>query len=232
MVKSYLEYTLERCSESVIPTVCSLYTTKTELIKDATKGFNGKNSVLGQGWLISAAIELISREGYIFPSELSKDANKVYARCKRNLEGMEQENRQYVNIDYEKTFNTLVDLNWLFSSKYTHMLSGNNGYISLLTSPSSINNGLRIGLKNVIYDVALYAKDRSEQYETAQSMRYALFPGTHPDSQVRSFFAQGYSHGDFKHLQDQARISSIMKMALFFALTATAAKAEQIRQII
>ncbi len=231
MVKSYFEYTLEQCSESVIPAVCSLFKTKTKLLEAATKGFNGNDHILGQGWLILAAVDFIAEHGYIGFSELDSDAKKLYARCERNLKEMKQENRNHIDIDREKLFNVLVELNWLLSSKYTHIQRRESGLISLLESPSIIRIGLRKGLAEVLYETALYDKGKSEQYGTAQLTRYAFLPGMHPDSQVRDLFAQGYTSSNFKELQEQARECSIQKMALFYGLTATAAKAEQIRRI-
>ena len=232
MIQSYFEYTLEHCSENIISAVCSLYATKSELLEAAGKGFNGNNNILGQGLLIFAAEDLIAENGYIVFSELSSDAKKLYVRCERKLKEMKQENRNYIDIDREKLFDVLVEINWLFSSKYTHVQRGESGLISLLTSPSVLRIGLRKGLKEVLYETALYQKDRSEQYETAQMTRYEFLPRLHPDPQVRDLFAQGYTYSNFKDLQEQARECSINRMALFYGLTATAAKAEQIRRML
>lgn len=231
MVKSYFEYTLEQCSENVIPAVCSLFKTKTELLEAATKDFNGNNHILGQGSLILAAVDFIAEHGYIGYSELDSDAKKLFARCERNLKELKQENRNHIDIDREKLFNVLVDLNWLFSSKYTHIQRRESGLISLLVSPSKIRIGLRKGLAEVLYETAIYDKGRSEQYGTAQLIKYAFLPRMHPDPQVRDLFAQGYTYSDFKRWQEEARECSIQRMALFYGLTVTAAKAEQIRRI-
>lgn len=231
MVESYFEYTLSQCSERIIPAVCSLYKTKEELLEEANKGLNGNDHILGQGLLVLAAIDFISEHGYIVSSELNNDARKIHTRCERNLKKMKQENMRHIDIAREQIFNVLVDLNWLFSSKYMHVQKKQSELISLLMSPVSIRIGLKNGLRDVLYNTALYDKDRSKQYMKAQLTRYQYLHEMHPDFQVRDLFAQGYTSSDFKELQDQAYKSYTQHIALFYNLTATAAKAEQIRRM-
>lgn len=231
MVESYFEYTLSQCGESVVSAVCKLFESREQLLETAKMGFNGTANILGQGLLIFAASDFISENGYIASSELSNDAGKLHARCQRNLEKMREDNWQHIDIDREKMFNALVDLNWLFSSAYIHIQGKQEGRISLLTSPTTIRIGIRDGLADVLYNSALYDKDRSEQYETAQLTKYQFFRGMHPDPQVRKMLVNGCTYSDFKELQAQARECSIRRMALFYGLTATAAKAEQIRRM-
>ena len=231
MVQSYFEYTLKQCDDSVIPDVCIPYKTKSELLKKATTGFNGNRYILGRDRLVSAAAELIAENGYIVISALGRDAEKLYLRIERNIKEMEKKIWNHIDIDQERLFDILVDLNWLISSIYIHEQRGERGDISLLTSSTTICKGIKKGLSEVLYENALYEQDRSEQYETAQMTRYAFLPGMHPDPQVRDYFGQGYTYSDFKSLQEKARECSIRKMALFYGLTATAAKAEQIRRM-
>lgn len=90
---------------------------------------------------------------------------------------------------------------------------------------------MKKALEDVIYEAALNDKERYEQYKSAQLMRYQIFPGVHPDPQVRDIYAQGCTSSDFKNLESQAHECSIRRMALFYGLTATAARAEEIRRI-
>ena len=48
---------------------------------------------------------------------------------------------------------------------------------------------------------------------------------------LRDLYAQGCTGSDFKNLEAQARECSIRRMALFYGLTATAARAEEIRRM-
>ena len=145
MAESYFEYTLSQCNECVIPSVCNLYETKEKLLEDARKGFNGKDYILGQGLLIGAAEDFVSNDGYIVSSELNGDAMKLHTRFLKQLIAMKEENWRHVDIDREKMFNALVDLNWLLTSKYMHIQRKQNGKISLLSSPSIIRLGIKTG---------------------------------------------------------------------------------------
>ena len=231
MTKSYVEYILSKCSDAAVSSVCRLYKTKSDLISSAQKGFNGTDYILGQGLLIYAAEDLIAENGYIVDSELGKDARKALSRFCRNLKEMKTENRQRIGTDKEFMFNSMTDLNWLLSSKYYHVQKNMIGKIELLTSPTLIGIWLKKALEDVIYEAALYDKERCKQYESAQLMRYQIFSGAHPDSQVRDLYAQGYTGSDFKDLEAQAHKCSIRRMALFYGLTATAARAEEIRRM-
>lgn len=231
MTKSYVEYVLSKCNDAAVSNVCRLYKTKVDLISSAQKGFNGTDYILGQGLLIYAAEDFIAENGYIVDSELGQDARKVFSRFCRNLKEMKIENRQRIDIDREFMFNSMTDLNWLLSSKYYHVQKNLIGKIELLTSPVVIRIWLKKALEDVIYEAALNDKERCEQYESAQLMQYQIFSGVYPDSQVRDIYAQGCTSSDFKNLESQAHECSIRRMALFYGLTATAARAEEIRRI-
>lgn len=231
MTKSYVEYILSKCSDSAVSSVCRLYKTKSDFISSAQKGFNGTDYILGQGLMIYAAEDFIAENGYIVDNELGKDARKVLSRFCRNLKKMKIQNRQWEDIDREFMFNSMTDLNWLLSSKYYHVQKNLIGKIELLTSPEVIRIWLKKALEHVIYEAALNDKGRCEQYESAQLIRYQIFSGDHPDSQVRDLYAQGCTFSDFKNLESQAHECSIRHMALFYGLAATAARAEEIRRM-
>lgn len=231
MTKSYVEYVLSKCNDAAVSNVCRLYKTKVDLISSAQKGFNGTDYILGQGLLIYAAEDFIAENGYIVDSELGQDARKVFSRFCRNLKEMKIENRQRIDIDREFMFNSLTDLNWLLSSKYYYTQKNLVGKIELLKSSTMIRIWVKKVLEDVIYETALYDEECCKQYESAQLIRYQIFSGVHPDSQVRDLYAKGCTGSDFKNLEAQARECSIRRMALFYGLTATAARAEEIRRM-
>ncbi len=231
MIESYFEYILSMCGDTTLSSVCNIYKTKADSISAAKKGFNGKNYILGQGLLIFAAEDFIAENGYIADSELGKDAKKVLSRFCRNLKKMKKDNQQRIEVDKEFMFNSLTDLNWLLSSKYYYVKNNLSGKIELLTLPTLIRIWLKKALEDVIYEKALYYQERCEQYSSAQLFRYQLLSGAHPDSEVKKLYAQGYTSSDFESLESQTRECSIKCMALFFGLTATAARVEEIRRM-
>ena len=201
MTKSYVEYVLSKCNDAAVSNVCRLYKTKVDLISSAQKGFNGTDYILGQGLLIYAAEDFIAENGYIVDSELGQDARKVFSRFCRNLKEMKIENRQRIDIDREFMFNSLTDLNWLLSSKYYYTQKNLVGKIELLKSSTMIRIWVKKVLEDVIYETALYDEERCKQYESAQLIRYQIFSGVHPDSQVRDLYAKGCTGSDFKNLE-------------------------------
>ena len=165
------------------------------------KDFNGTDYILGQGLLIYAAEDFVAENGYIVDSELGHDARKILSRFCRNLEEMKTENRQRIDIDREFMFNSLTDLNWLLSSKYYYTQKNLVGKIELLKSSTMIRIWVKKVLEDVIYETALYDEERCKQYESAQLIRYQIFSGVHPDSQVRDLYAKGCTGSDFKNFR-------------------------------
>ena len=230
MVESYFEYVLSRSTDSSLASVCSIFGNRTDLQMEALKGFNGSNYILGQGDLIFAAIELLSSNGYFEEFRFNQDALRILQKCRDRLNNLKDQNKQHIDVDREYLFDVLTDVNWLLSSYYYNVQHNVVGKWPLLESPSRSRIWIKKALGDVIYKEALYDKDRSEQYRTAQLKRYQIFRGVHPDAQVKEFFAKGYTASDFKELESQARKCSIRHMALFFGLTATAAREETIRR--
>lgn len=230
-MESYFEYILAQCSDTVIPRVCFGVKTKEQLISSAQNGFNGEPYILGQHWLISAADDLLSVDGYLTYDDFGNDGQKVHIRCKRALDEMLNENWQHIDIDKDRLFDVLVEVNWLLASKHYHVQNQKSGPVLLLGTLASVFLWTKKALNEIVLKNALCEQDRMEQYKTAQLKRYQVFRGCHPDQEVRDFYAQGYTYSDFKELQDQARNSGIRHMALFYGLTATAAFAEELRRM-
>lgn len=232
MVKSYVEYILLDCDDSSVSRVSTRFKTKDEFLSSAMKGFNGKSNILGQGYLINSAVGLAGENGYLSSRNLGRDAEKVHLRCTNHLGKMYRENRACTDVDREQMFNVLTDVNWLLSSKYFHDHKNRNGLVTLLESPIMIRIWAKNALEDVLYRTALEAGERSKQYETAQLFRYQISPLFHRDPEVRAMLSQGYAPSDFKELQLKAHDESIEFMALFYGLTATAARAENIRRMV
>lgn len=228
MKESYVEYILSECTDSAVSRVCELYKTRNDLINTAKEGFNGRKDILEQRLLLSGAKDIISDNGYIFSRDYDEDGIIIFSRFKRKLKRICIANVRRKDIDREDLFNALTDLNWLLSSKYSHVQRELHGKIALLSSYSMIRSCTKKALKEIIYKEALYTKERYEQYESAQLIRYHLFPGRHPDDEVRRLISENYTIDEFKELSSQAYVQNIRNMALYYGLTATAARVEEI----
>ena len=143
---------------------------------------------------------------------------------------MKSEAQNHHYIDKERLFDALVDLNWLLVSYYKYD-NEHQKQIPLLENSLQIRNELKIALEDLFYDNALYDIERSQQYESAIKVRYQIFNGLHPDAEVRELYSKGYTGYDFKERKKQALDHGVKNMALYFALTATSARAEQIRRM-
>ena len=230
MKETYVEYILANCRESSVSWVCSRYKTKEELLNAAHKGFAGENRILGLWNILSHSLDIID-DGYIKVRSLSPDAKKLHLRVFNNLSTMKNDTRNRSNVDKERLFNTLVDLNWLISSYYHFDNDEHYGQILLFESPSEMKQELPNALDDLFYNQALYDIERSKQYESATKIGYQIFNGLHPDDEVREYFSRGYTYSDFERLKEQAHECGVKNMSLYFALTATAARAEQIRRL-
>lgn len=230
MNESYVEYLMKHCSDRSLSRVCEIYKTRDDLISDAKREFNGTNYILGQKTLIQAACSFISENGYLVSAEFGKDAMKVFRRFQSSIMELKEEEQHGVDIDGERMFNSMTDLNWLLSSKYYHIQNNLQGKIELIPAYPMMRIWLRKALNEELYKVALYDRERCYQYSTAQLVRYQFFSGCHPDAQVRNLYAQGYTGSDFKILESQAREHSIAYMALYYGMTVTAARVEEIRR--
>lgn len=229
MTESYVEYILSKCGDSEVAFVCKRFKTKDALLKAAMRGINGETRILGQWNIISHSFDLVN-DSYIDVRSLNHDAEKLHRRIYDNFKAMKNEVRNGYNIDKERLFNALVDLNWLIASYYKYD-NEHQKQIPLLENSLQIRNELKIALEDLFYDNALYDIERSQQYESAIKVRYQIFNGLHPDAEVRELYSKGYTGYDFKERKKQALDHGVKNMALYFALTATSARAEQIRRM-
>lgn len=227
MKESYVEYIISQCSDLVVASVCKRFKTKDELLKAALKGINGRTYILGQWNILSHSFDVVDN---IDIHRLSYDAKKLHHKTQNNFQIMKSEAQNHHYIDKERLFDALVDLNWLLVSYYKYD-NEHQKQIPLLENSLQIRNELKIALEDLFYDNALYDIERSQQYESAIKVRYQIFNGLHPDAEVRELYSKGYTGYDFKERKKQALDHGVKNMALYFALTATSARAEQIRRM-
>ena len=122
-------------------------------------------------------------------------------------------------------------LNWLIASYYRYDDNVHQGQIPLLVNTFQIRKELKTALEDLFYNKAVNDLERSEQYESATKLGYQIFSGTHPDAEVRELYSQGYTGSDFRERKKQAFDCGVKNLALYFALTVTAARTEQIRRM-
>ena len=230
MTESYVEYILSKCSDSAVAFVCNRFKTKEALLKAAMRGINGETRILGQWNIISHSFDLVN-DSYIDVRRLNHDAEKLHRKIYDNFKSMKNEAQNRCDIDKERLFNALVDLNWLIASYYKCDDNEHHGQIPLLESSLKIRYALKKALDDLFYDQALYDLERSEQYESATKIGYQILSGLHPDAEVRELYSQGYTGSDFRERKKQAFDCGVKNLALYFALTATAARTEQIRRM-
>lgn len=230
MKESYVEYIISQCSDLVVASVCSRFKTKEELLKAALKGINGRTYILGQWNILSHSFDIVDKS-YIDVHRLSYDAKKLHRRIHNNFQIMKNEAKNHCYIDKERLFDALVDLNWLIASYYKYDENEHQEQIPLLDNSLQIRDELKNALDDLFYDDALYFIERSQQYESATKIGYQIFNGLHPDAEVRELYSQGYTGNDFKERKKQALDCGVKNMALYFALTATLARTEQIRRM-
>ncbi len=222
MRESYVEYILADCKCDRISCVCAAYDSTDDLIMAAKSGIR-KIYILGQGNIVYALRNYLRKQKKIV---FSVDARKLYNRCLSKTDYMYHQNENRTDIDYDELFELLVDINWLVASICTAERKQSLD-VPLERNMAVIYTWLRDALENDFRQQAYWYEEQCGYIETAGKLKNQLFPGLCFVSDVQQYIQM--SADERKEKLEQARNSSVYALALYYALTATLVKSEEIR---
>ena len=225
MRESYVEYILGECKSDRISHYCTAYATADDFIAAAKSGFCGKRYILGQGNIIYALRNYLDeRRG----TDFSEDAKKLYNRCVSRTDDMFSLNRERKNVNYDELFELLVDVNWLVASIWTAQKKQRVN-ILLERNIDAIHTRLRNALENDFRQQAYWYEEQCGYIEESGKLRNQLFQGMCSNPEVQQYIPMSADERD-KVLR-QAKDCSVYALALYYALTATLVKSEEIRRM-
>lgn len=223
MSETYFEYTLSQCRTQIIKTVCDVVPTRAALQKKAQEGFNGCRNITADRRLMETVAVCFQNPEIINPDQLDDDCNIVFERCRRTVLSGE-------NLEYEKVFDLLVEVNWLLAS-IQHNKARRTRNIPLLNDPKLIRDCIREHLLG-LYNSAIDDYNECIYIDEALQARKKFFQGLYPFKYEESkrYLSLDILHSELEALRNDYQGNGICKMALFFGLTVTAALENEIRR--
>ena len=225
MRESYVEYILGECKSDRISHYCTAYATSDDLIQAAKSEFCGKRYILGQGNIIYALQNYLDEQR---ETVFSQDAKKLYNRCVSRTDDMFSLNRDRKNVNYDELFELLVDVNWLVASIWT-VQKKQRVNVPLESNIDVIYTRLRNALENDFRQQAYWHEEQCGYIEEAGKLKNQVFPGLCFSPEVQQYIPMSADERD-KVLR-QAKDNSVYALALYYALTATLVKSEEIRRM-
>ena len=223
MAETYFDYALSQCRLPSISAVCSVDLTRKALQERATKGFNGCSNITADWRLLKTVSVCLQNQDIINSNQLDADAMTIYERCRDVF-------LSDIKIGYERCFDYLNELNWLFAS-VQNSKEKNQRHITLLTDPFEIDKFIKSHLLE-LYNSAVRDSNECIYIKEALQARKKIFSGLYDFQyeESRYYLSQEFLPSELEQMEIDYRDNSICKMALFFGLTATAAFAENIRR--
>ncbi len=225
MRESYIEYILGDCKGNRISHYCTAYATTDDFIAAAKAGVCGRRYILGQGTIIYAMQNYLDEQrGTVF----SEDAKKIYDRCVNRTDCMYRQNRTQTDINYDEMFELLVDVNWLVASIWA--AGRKQGVdVPLERNMAVVHTRLPNVLENDFRKQAYWYEEQRGYIEEAGKLKNQLLPGLCFSPEVQQYITMSTDERD--KILRQAKDRSVYALALYYALTATLVKSEEIRRM-
>ena len=221
MADTYFNYVLSQCRIQRINSVCDVVSTRKALEEMANSAYNGCNNITADWRLLETVKICLDNYEIIDPNSLDRDSLDIYNRC-RTIAFSDG------SINYDCLFDMLVEFNWLQAS-INNAKKEQTKCVELLSDPIMIQYSLKEYLLGV-YTVAVQDWNEYVFISEAIQARRKLFTGIFPFKYEESkyYISPDFSFSELESLQHKRRESSHKRIALFFGLTATAARAEDI----
>lgn len=224
MRESYVEYILADCKGDRISCVCKAYVSTNALITAAKSGIR-RSYILGQGNIVNALRNYLREHA---GSDFSVDAQKLYNRCSIKTDNMYRRNENRTDIDYDELFELLVDINWLVASIWTAEIKQSSD-VPLERNMAVIHTLLRDSLENDFRQRAYWYEEQCSCIEESGKLRNQFLPGMCSNPEVQHYIQM--STYEREAVLRQTRNHSVQALALYYALTATLIKSEEIRRM-
>lgn len=222
MSNTYFEHILSRCQRNDIQRECAVFKSMDELLAGAKRAF--QRPVVPNFRIPAAIDEELKRIDYHC---LSMDAKKVFERVNRkNKYYSDLYSAPRVDNDYEGFFDVLVDACWLFASLQVCPATDKQR-VFLLDNFTLIPVVLRKYLYNTYYraeDCVIEYLDVSDALE----LRKIWNSQRATNQRTVDYYNSDYSNDDLCDLMDGIKNRGLLYHALFFGLTVTSIRADEI----
>lgn len=224
MRESYVEYILADCKGDRISSVCAAYDSTDDLIMAAKLGIR-KSYILGQGNIVYALRNYLRKQAKI---AFSVDARKLYNRCSIRTDYMYHQNENQTDIDYDELFELLVDINWIVGSIWAAERKYSSDVL-LERNMAVIHTRLRDALENNFRQRAYWYEEQCSYIEESGKLKNQFLPGLCSNPEIQHYIPMSaYEREDAIR---QTINHSVQALALYYALTATLIKSEEIRRM-
>lgn len=220
LANTYFGYVLSQCIGNDIENICSVISTRAELINKGKEKFNGSGNITADWRLFDALIEFVNNPIIFNPNLFGEDTRKIYKRCISITYSFEEFN------NYERVFEKLFHLNWILASN-NNARDLEAKQVVLLSDPDVIKKSLRKYLQGV-YNTAIQDENEIKYIDEAIQAKGKIFQGLFPFQFEESRKYLSYDYLELKRKKEDYIERSKNEMALFYGLTATAARTDDI----
>lgn len=232
MTNTYFEYALSNCRSNVIKNVCEHYTLKNKLLESVDKEWNMYFGITSDRSVLHSIQSLFGHEGYLYREFYSGDSKHLYNRCLSVYSDIMKTWKENKIIEYERLFDSLVDICWLIASIYNSENKNARGVI-LLSNHNTIRESMKLFLKQVYIDAINNHKECSYISEGIKAKRqHIILPWLYDNEYEESMY---YIKSNMtpreleQHMHDYA-FNCTTSLSIYYSLTATVALAENIRR--
>ena len=166
----YFDYAIRTCDLSNITRVCSVMSTREELIESLNKSFENEYCRISDRVFVEA---LLARASDDANKPLDSDATYLLDRCTRALREYRDSVLRRGGTEYEKLFEIANDVCWLLAS--TERRPGHNQKVGLLVKPSSASIRLKNYLSNC-FETGILNKQQCEYISEALDAKRQFLP--------------------------------------------------------
>ena len=232
MTNTYFEYALSNCKSQVIKRVCERYSTKGKLIESVENEWGDYRRIISDRAVLQAIQTLFGSRGILDESFYSADSLVLYERCASVYSEIMCSWRKENAIEYERLFNSLIDICWLIASTYSSN-TRKERYVILLSDQNIIHDSIRSFLESV-YETAI--SDHNEGVYISEGINakkeHLFFPWLYDNrfDQSMYYIRSDMTSRDLQYRKDEYVMDCRTRLSIYYSLTATAALAENIRR--
>lgn len=177
MGETYFEYALSKNKKHTIKNVCKRYQLPIQLKRSMGEDWKNYENITNDSDLIYAISDSLRSWNIIKQCDFAGDSLDLYNRCLNSFGEIKRNWYSRKQLDYDRLFDVLVDICWLFAS-IRHSERENERYVKLLSNIDQICDSIKEYLEDQ-YEMAIQYHNESVFIGEgiAAKREHMIFPG-------------------------------------------------------
>ncbi len=232
MTNTYFEYALSSCKSQVIKRFCERYSTKNKLIESVDKEWGEYRWIINDRSVLQAIQTLFGQRGILDESFYLSDSLVLYERCVSTYSEIMSSWRKDNAIEYERLFDSLIDICWLIASTFCSD-TRKERYVILLSDQNILQDSIKSFLESV-YVTAI--RDHNEGVYISEGINakkeHLFFPWLYDNQYDQSIYyiRSDMTSRDLQYRKDEYVMDCRTSLSIYYSLTATIVLADNIRR--